>query len=127
MPPLPKNNVNLYNSLQDIETSVPYVIEDANELEFIVLRFVTMSRMLITHPDTAAMFGDLSTTCIQLATDLRTALKVSRQERLYPSVVIPMNKYFTAKMIYVQSQSIEPELPDFLQQEIQKWEEPSLL
>ena len=125
MTPLPKNHVNLYHTLQDIETSVPYAKIDADELELTVLRFVIFARMLVTHPDTAARFADLSTTYIQLATDLRTALKASRQERLYPNVVLPMNKYYTARLLYIQSCSLETELPDFLQREIQKWEEPS--
>ncbi len=124
--PTPPNHVNLYHTLQDIKTSVPYATVDADELELTGLRFVVFARMLVTHPDTAARFADLSTTYIQLATDLRTAVKVSRQDRLYPNVVLPMNKYYTAKLLYIQSCSLGAELPDFLQQELQKWEEPSL-
>jgi hypothetical protein len=122
MPPLPKNHVRLYNALQDIETSVPYAKIDADELSLVIRRFVTMSAMLITHPDTATKFGALSTTCIQLATDLRTAMKVSRDTRTYPDVVLPMNKYSTAMKIYAEASSLDPAITKMIEQEFQRWE-----
>ncbi len=99
MPPLPKNHVRLYNTLEDIKTSVPYATEDATELELLISRFVSFARMVAVHQNMAAQFGDRNTDHIQLATDLRTALKVSRENHLYPNVVLPMSKYFAAKML----------------------------
>ena len=111
MPTPSKNQVYLYNTPEEIKTSVPYTTEDTTELELVISCFVSWAQMVATH--------------IQLATDLRTALKVSQQNRLYPNVVLPRNKYFTAKMLYAISRSLGPELPDFLEQEFQRWEEPN--
>jgi hypothetical protein len=55
--------------------------------------------MIATHQNIAAGFGDRNTDHIQLATDLRTAMKVSRENRFYPDVVLPISKYFAAKML----------------------------
>jgi hypothetical protein len=46
MPPLPKNHVRLYNRLEDIESSVPYATEDANEPELVINRFVFFAQMV---------------------------------------------------------------------------------
>ena len=123
MPTPSKNNVNFYETLQDIETSVLYASVNADELSLVIRRFVSWSQMLLTHPDMAAKFGDLSTTCIQLATGLRTAMRVSRNAHTYPDVILPMNKYSTAMKIYTESCTPRPELPDFLVQELQRWED----
>ena len=122
MPTPSKNNVNLYETLQAIKTSVPYARIDADELSLVIQRFVTWSAMLVTHPDTAAKFGDLSTTCIQLATDLRTAIKVSQETHTYPDVVLPMSNYFTAMKIYIESRSLDPVVAEMIEQESQRWE-----
>lgn len=119
----PKNYINLYETLQAIETSVPYARMNADELSLLIRRFVSLSTMLVTHPDTAAKFGDLSTTCIQLATDLRTAMKMSQDAHTYPDVVLPMNKYSRAMTIYIESCTIDPVVAKMLEQEIQRWEE----
>jgi hypothetical protein len=121
-----QNNINLYETPQDIETSKSYTIVNADELSLVMRRFVSMAAMLVTHPDMSAKFSELSTTCIQLATDLRTAMKVSRDTRTYPDVVLPSSKYSTAMKIYTESRKLRPELPDFLVQELQRWEEDSL-
>jgi hypothetical protein len=121
MPTLPNNPVRLYNSLEDIEISIPYATEDADELELVTRRFVAWAQMIATHPNIAAQFGDRSRDHIQLATDLRKAMG----NRRHSNVVLPIGKYFAAKMLTVLSRSIAAEpLPDFLQQEIEKWEEP---
>jgi hypothetical protein len=125
MTPLPKNHVRLYNTLQDIETSVPYAIEDASELDLVISRFVSFARMVAVHQNVAAQFGDRSTDHIQLATDLRTAMKVSRENHHYPNVVLPMNKYFAAKMLleFTKSVAQEPEFIEMMERENQLWAE----
>lgn len=62
MATLPQNNINLYETLQDIETSIPYASVSADEMALVMRRFASMAAMLVTHPDTAKGFGDLSTT-----------------------------------------------------------------
>lgn len=116
--PIPPNHVRLYETLQDIETSVPYATEDAVELSLVICRFVSWAQVIATHPNIAARFGDLSTAHIQLATDLRTAMKVSREKHLYPKVVLPMSKYFSAKLLAVVSQSMDPEIAELIEQEL---------
>ena len=118
-----KNNINLYENSQDIETSAPYASISADELSLVMRRFASLAAMLVTHPETAAQFGELSTTCIQLATDLRTAMKTSWNSGIYPDVVLPMNKYSAAMKIYTESCAAGTHLPDFVVQEIQRWEE----
>jgi hypothetical protein len=119
---LPQNNINLYETPQAIQTSVPYARIDADELSLIIQRFVSLSLMLVTHPATAAKFGELSTTCIQLATDLRNAMKVSQETCTYPDVVLPMNKYFTTMKIYIESRSLDPVVAEMIEQE-SRWRE----
>lgn len=123
MPTPSKNNVKLYETLQTIETSIPYAKIDADELSLVIQRFVSWSAKLVTHPDTTAKFGDLSTTCIQLATDLRTAIKVSQETHTYPDVVLPMSKYFTAMKIILESRSLDPVVAEMIEQESRRWEE----
>ena len=122
MPTPSKNNVNLYETPQAIGTTVPYAKIDADELSLVIQRFVTWSAMLVTHPDTAAKFGDLSTTCIQLATDLRTALRVAQETLTYPNVVLPMSRYFTTMKIYIESRSLDPGVTEMIEQESRRWE-----
>jgi hypothetical protein len=63
--------------------------------------------------------GHSSTDHIQLATDLRTALKISGENHHYPNVVLPMSKYFAAKMLSEVSKSVAKE-PAFI--EMMEWE-----
>ena len=119
-----KNYVNIYETFQAIETTVPYARMSTNELSLLIRRFVSLATMLVTHPDTALKFGDLSTTCIQLATDLRTATKVSQDAGTYPDVVLPMDKYSKAMTIYIESCTVDPVIAKMLEQEIQRWEDP---
>lgn len=123
MPPLPKNHVRLYNSLQDIGISAPYATEVALELDLVVYRFVSWAQLTATHQNIAAQFGDRSADHIQLATDLRTALKSSRENHLYPNVVLPMSKYFAAKMLSEISKSVakEPAFIEMIEREKQLW------
>jgi hypothetical protein len=123
MTPLPKNPVRLYNSLEDIETSVPYATEDAYELELVIYRFVAWAQMIATRPDIAAQFGDRSRDHIQLATDLRKAM----ENRRHSIVVLPISKYFAAKMLSEVSKSVaeEPAFIAMMERENQLWVEDS--
>ena len=125
--PTPPNHVKLYDKLQDVETSVPYATEDATELELVISRFVSFARMIAAHKNIAAQFGDRSTDHIQLATDLRTAMKFSQENRLYPNVVLPMSKYFAAKMLSEISKSVatEPAFIEMMERENLLWAEDS--
>jgi hypothetical protein len=127
MTPLPKNHVRLYNTLQDIETSVPYATEDAVELELVISRFVSFARMVAVNQNIAAQFADRSTDHIQLATDLRTAMKISREHHHYPNVVLPMSKYIAAKMLSELSKSVakEPAFIEMMERENRLWAESS--
>jgi hypothetical protein len=121
MPPLPKNHVRLYNTLEDIKTSVPYAMEDATELELVISRFVSFARMVVVHHNMTAPFGDRNTDHIQLATDLQTAMENHR----HSNVVLPMSKYFAAKMLSEISKSIatEPAFIEMMERENQLWAE----
>jgi hypothetical protein len=121
MNPLPKNPVRLYNTLEDIETSVPYATEDAVELELVIHRFVARAQMIATHPSIAAQFGDRSRDHIQLATDLRKAM----ENRRHSNVVLPMSKYFAAKMLSEVSKPVakEPAFVAMMEREKQLWGE----
>ena len=123
--PTPSNHVKLYNTLEDIETSVPYATEDAIELDLIISRFVSFARMVAVHQNVAAQFGDRNTDHIQLATDLRTALKVSWENHLYPNIVLPTSKYFAAKTLSETSKSVakEPAFIEMMERENQLWAE----
>jgi hypothetical protein len=121
MPTLPNNLVRLYNSLEDIETSVPYATDDADELELLIHRFVAWAQMIATRPNLAAQFGDRSRDHIQLATDLRKAM----ENRHYSRIVLPMSKYFAAKMLSETSKSVakEPAFVEMMERENQLWAE----
>ena len=125
MTPLPKNHVRLYNTLEDIKTSLPYATEDALELDLVISRFVSFAQMIAVNRSIAAQFGDRSTDHIQLATDLRTALKVSQENHHYPNVVLPMSKYFAAKMLSEVSKSVakEPAFIKMMERENLLWAE----
>ena len=120
--PTPPNRVKLYETLEDIRASEPYAIEDADELSRVISRFVSWAQMIATHPDLATNFQD-PTAHIRLATDLRKAMKFSQENRLYPNVVLPMSKYFSAKLLSVISQSIGPEIAAMIEQENKRWAE----
>ena len=125
MPPLPKNHVRLYNTLEDIKISVPYAMEDATELDLLISRFVSFARMVAVHQSIAAQFGERNPSHIELATDLRKAMKVSWENHLYLNVVLPMSKYFAAKMLSEISKSIatEPAFIEMMERENQLWAE----
>jgi hypothetical protein len=118
MPTPSKKKVYLYNTLEEIENAVPYAIEDDDELSSVISRFVAWARMLGMYPDVAARVG---TAHIHLATDLRAALKASQENHLYPNIVLPVNKYISAKLLMVASQSIGPEIAERIEQEDQRW------
>ena len=126
MPPLPKNHVRLYQPLEDMEISVLYATEeDALELDLIISRFVSFAQMVAVHQNVAAQFGEHDTSHIELATDLRTAMKFSWENRLYPNVVLPMSKYFAAKMLSEISKSVakEPAFIEMMERENLLWAE----
>jgi hypothetical protein len=81
--------------------------------------------MVAVNQNIAALFGNRSTDHIQLATDLRMALKVSRENHHYPNVVLPMSKYFAAKMLSEVSKSVgkEPAFIEMMERENQLWAE----
>jgi hypothetical protein len=81
--------------------------------------------MVAVNRNIAALFGNRSTDHIQLATDLRTALKVSRENHHCPNVVLPMSKYFAAKMLLEVSKSVakEPAFIEMMERENQLWAE----
>jgi hypothetical protein len=120
---LAKNHVRLYDTLQDIETSVAYATEDAAELDLVISRFVAWAQMTATYHNIAAQFGDQSADHIQLATDLRAAMKFSRENRLYPNVVLPMSKFFSVKMLSEISKAVarEPAYIEMIERENQRW------
>jgi hypothetical protein len=119
---LSKNQVKLYETLEDVRVSEPYAIEDADELSRVISCFVAWAQMIATHPGLATNFRD-PTAHIRLATDLRKAMKFSQENRLYPNIVLPMSKYFSAKLLRVISQSIGPEIAAMIEQENQRWAE----
>jgi hypothetical protein len=53
------------------------------------------------------------------------ALKVSRENHRYPNVVLPMSKYFAAKMLSELSKSVakEPAFIEMMGRENQLWAE----
>jgi hypothetical protein len=59
--------------------------------------------MMGMYPDLRARYG---TAHIRLATDLRAAVKVSRENHHYLNVVLPNSKYFAAKMLSELSKSV---------------------
>lgn len=79
--------------------------------------------MVAVNRKIAAQFGNRNTDHIQLATDLRTALKVSRENHHCPNVVLPMSKYFAAKMLSEVSKSAaeEPAFIEMMERENQVW------
>jgi hypothetical protein len=95
---LSMNQVRLYETLEDVQASNPYAIEDADELSRVISRFVAWAQMIATHPGLATNFRD-PTAHIRLATDLRKAMKFSQENRLYPNIVLPMSTYFSAKLL----------------------------
>jgi hypothetical protein len=118
-----KNKVYLYNTQDEIESkSVPYTIEDVEILERVISRFVAWARMMGIYPDLAARYG---TAHIRLATDLLAAVKASRENRLYPIIVLPMSKYFSAKLLWATTQAVmmEPAFAEMMERENQLWEE----
>jgi hypothetical protein len=121
MPPLPKNHVRLYNTVEDIETSIPYATEDATELELVVSRFVSFARMVMAHQNRTAPFGKRNTSSIELATDLQTAMKNRRGS----IVVLPMSKYFAAKMLSESIKAVtqEPAFIEMMERENRLWAE----
>ena len=122
--PTPPKHVKLYETVQDIETSVPYATEDALELELVISRFVSFARMVIVHQNMTAPFSDRNTDHIQLATELQEAMKVSRQNHHYPNVVLPMSKYFAAKMLSEISKTVakEPAFIEMMERENRLWQ-----
>jgi hypothetical protein len=121
MPAPSKSKVYLYNTWGEIENkAAPYTIEDADELSIVISQFVAWARMLPMYPVVAASCGMAH---IQLATDLRAAVKASRENRLYPNIVLPMSKYFSAKLLSVVSKLIGPEIAEMIEQENRRWAE----
>ncbi len=116
---LSKNKVYLYNTRDEIESkSVPYATEDSGELDQVISRFFAWARMIPRYPDVAAKCG---ITHIQLATDLRAAVKASQENHICPKIVLPMGKYFSAKLLWANSLSIGPEIAQMIEQENQRW------
>jgi hypothetical protein len=118
-----KNKVHLYNTREEIESkSVPYATEDAEVLEQVISRFVAWARMMGMYPDLRARYG---TAHIRLATDLRAAVKASRENRLYPNIVLPLSKYFYAKLLWATTQAamMEPAFTEMMERESRLWEE----
>ena len=99
MPAPSKNQVYLYNTRDEIESkSVPYAIEDAEVLERVISRFLAWPRMVPRYPDVAAKCG---TAHIHPAADLRAVVKASRENHLYPKIVLPISKYFSATWLTI--------------------------
>jgi|WetSurMetagenome_2_1015567.scaffolds.fasta_scaffold1092922_1 hypothetical protein len=116
-----KNQVFLYNTRDEIEyKSAPYAIEDAGELALVISHFFAWARILPKYPDVAAKCG---TAHIQLATDLRSALKASHSHHLYPNVVLPVRTYLSAQLLRASSQTLGPEIAELIEQETQRWAE----
>jgi hypothetical protein len=115
--------VYLYNTRDEIESkSVPYAIEDAEVLERVISRFFAWARKIGSYPDLAARYG---TEHIRLATDLRTAVKSSQENRLYPFIILPVGKYFSAKLLSETTQAVmrQPAFIEMMERESRLWDE----
>jgi hypothetical protein len=118
-----KNKVYLYNAQDEIEgKSAPYAVEDAERLEQVISRFVAWARILPMSPDVSV---ECRAAYMELAIDLQALMKVSRENRLYPRVVLPMGKYFYAKMLWATTQAamMQPAFAEMMERENRLWEE----
>jgi len=116
------DNIYFFESQKDIEVSGPYAILSAEVLAVVIQRFVSWAEMSATHPDLAESFGEASTAHIKLATDLRIAVKKSRQENTYPNVVLPAQKFKVAMTLMRLTSSLELECGERIAGKSQKWE-----
>jgi hypothetical protein len=117
------DNVYFFDSETDIRGSRPYASISEEELTRLIQRFVSWAAILATHPKLAESFGDASTAHIMLATDLRMAVKKSRQENVYPNVVLITQKFEAAMKLMTISRAMEPEFAGLIAGENQRWEE----
>jgi hypothetical protein len=120
---LSTGNVYFFETQQDIDVSGPYATISVEELTSMVHRFVSWAAMVATHPEIAESFGEVSTIHIKLATDLRMAVKRSRQEHAYPNVVLPMQKFKAAMKLLTLTRAIEPGFAGLIAGENQMWDE----
>jgi hypothetical protein len=116
-------NVYFFESQKDIDVSGPYATISAEELSAIIKRFVSWAAMVATYPDLAETFGDANTAHIKLATELRNAMKVSRQGGIYPNVVLPICKFRSVMTLMRISRLLESEMEEMIAHEHQKWED----
>jgi hypothetical protein len=117
------DNVYFFDSENDVRGSRPYASLSQEELASLIQRFVSWAGILATHPKLAESFGDASTAHIMLATDLRMAMKKSRQDNVYPNVVLPTQKFKAAMKLATISRAMEPEFAALIAGENQMWEE----
>lgn len=119
------NTIEFYETPQDIGAIEPHTTITIDELSLIIKRLVASATMIATRPDIAKKFGIESTVPIKLATDLRTAIKVSEQNGVHPNLVFPNNQLRTAMdfaLIRI-SPAQEAELQEMFAIETRKWEE----
>jgi hypothetical protein len=106
------NNINFYEALTDIGVTKPYAVISAEELTAVVRRFVAWARMVATHPDLAQSLGDENTAHIVLATSFRIAVRQSKQDGIFPNVVLPARKFKAGMELITVSRQLEPEIGD---------------
>ena len=123
MTPQAENNVNFYDSLQDIGVKEPYAVLPAEEITRIIKRFVSWAAMIASHRDLAKSFGEESTAPIKLATDLRSAVAQSMQKNTFPNVALPSQKLTAALTLMSTSRQLEPVFAELIAREDQRWDE----
>jgi hypothetical protein len=116
------NNVNFYETPQDIGVMEPYAIMSAEELTKIIKRFVSWATMMATHPDLAESLGEEGTAHIRLATSFRAVVKESERAHTFPNIVLSTREFTAAMTLINVSQELEPGIHEMIIYESQKWE-----
>jgi hypothetical protein len=118
-------NVNFYESQEDIGSAQPYAVVGTQELTAIIRRFVAWATKIAAHPELAKSLGEANTSHIVLATSFRTAVRNSERDGTFPNVVLPSSTFTVAMKLMEISRQLDPRLGELLADECRKWEEDS--
>ena len=112
-----KRSVHFYNRLGDSINSKPYAILDNKEVTVIQRSFENWADTLIAYPQLVALWDDNIPGHIDAATSWRRAIDNAVQDRSFPFVILPEEKYHAAMSLLNVIRQMEASLKGMIEQE----------
>jgi hypothetical protein len=111
-----QNNVYFYGSQRELAASQPYAIHNTGNVTFMVNRFNAWTNMMTDYPRLSALCVETKSIHIMIAATWCEAIDRSKQEGLFPIVILPVRNYEQAMLLLKVTCQMEADIHQMIEQ-----------